>query len=138
MTRVRAQYLGSRTDDPAIFEVFRSQAGPVGQDLQERAHRVLLAAQATVPRRTNRLAMTLRIEAGDAATGPYRDVTIGRPGITDYTGYVIYGTVPHVIRPVRARALRFLSGGKIVFARKVDHPGTKPHDFMTRALNAAR
>lgn len=33
------------------------------------------------------------------------------------------GTRPHVIRPRRARALRFTSGGTVVFARRVNHPG---------------
>jgi hypothetical protein len=40
------------------------------------------------------------------------------------------GTRPHEIVPVRARALRFVSGGQTVFARRVQHPGFPPHPFM--------
>ena len=138
MTRVHAQYVGSVTDETAIHDIFRAPTGPVGQDIEQRAQRVLISARALTPKHTGRLVSTLRIEAGDAALGPYRDIAIGYPGRTDYLGYVIYGTEPHVIRPTRAKALRFLSGGKIVFSRVVHHPGTKANDFMIRALNSAQ
>lgn len=51
-----------------------------------------------------------------------------------YAPYVNDGTRPHVIRPKRARALRFVVGGQVVFARVVQHPGTKANPFLTRAL----
>jgi len=62
-------------------------------------------------------------------------------------GYVDLGTRPHVIRPKRAKALRFQSGyvakttpgvigssaggpfGDTVFSRGVNHPGTKARNF---------
>ena len=64
------------------------------------------------------------------------------------------GTRPHIIRPKRAKALRFqkgrympktnpggkfrgpgkVIGGKTVFAKQVHHPGTKPRHF-TRRIN---
>ncbi|MEM1562782.1 MAG: HK97 gp10 family phage protein [Candidatus Bathyarchaeia archaeon] len=50
-----------------------------------------------------------------------------------YAPYVEFGTRPHLIEPVRARALRFTVGGEIVFARLVRHPGTKPQWFVRRA-----
>lgn len=43
------------------------------------------------------------------------------------------GTDPHVIEPVRAKALRFVSGGAVVFAVRVQHPGTKANPFLTDA-----
>lgn len=54
-----------------------------------------------------------------------------------YAGYVEYGTRPHVIKPRRASALRFVAGGRTVFAKKVNHPGTKPRKFGYRATRAA-
>jgi len=53
------------------------------------------------------------------------------------TIYVVKGTPPHIIRPVRARALRFTVGGRVVFARIVHHPGTKANDFLAVALRSA-
>jgi hypothetical protein len=52
-----------------------------------------------------------------------------------YAGFVINGTPPHIIR-AKDKPLRFQIGGATVFARSVNHPGTKPNDFFSRALEA--
>lgn len=46
------------------------------------------------------------------------------------------GTVPHVIRPVRAKMLAFYSyrEGRVVFRSQVNHPGTQPNRFLTDSL----
>lgn len=55
-----------------------------------------------------------------------------------YAAAIDSGARPHVIRPRRARALRFIArGGTVVFARKVNHPGNKPYKFLYRATEAA-
>lgn len=51
-----------------------------------------------------------------------------------YTTYVLKGTKPHTIFPRFARVLRFAVGGKIVFARRMRHPGTRPNRFDARAF----
>lgn len=58
----------------------------------------------------------------------------------DYGKYVEFGTPPHVIRPKNRKALKFETnrkqrleeGGKPneVFAKKVNHPGTRPQPFI--------
>lgn len=54
------------------------------------------------------------------------------------TMYVIKGTKPHAIRKGKVwkgrPVLKFEMGGRTVFARWVNHPGTKPNDFLTKAL----
>lgn len=45
------------------------------------------------------------------------------------------GTDPHVIFPKRAKALRWMVGGKAVFARRVNHPGTKPRLYMKGSMD---
>ena len=52
-----------------------------------------------------------------------------------YRPFVTGGTRPHEIRPVTAKALRFNVGGRVVFAKKVNHPGTKPNPFHVKTLN---
>lgn len=52
----------------------------------------------------------------------------------EYAAWVNDGTRPHVIRPRTKRYLKFQVGGRTVFARKVNHPGTKPRPFLDRAL----
>jgi hypothetical protein len=54
------------------------------------------------------------------------------------TLYVIKGTRPHVIRPRYRKVLKFTTRGTTVFAKVVHHPGTKPNDFLTKALRASR
>lgn len=73
------------------------------------------------------------------------EVTVGTDN--EIYGYVEKGTRPHVISPVRAKVLRFQSGyrpattpgrlrsrtarhsGDLVFARRVQHPGTEARNF---------
>lgn len=51
-----------------------------------------------------------------------------------YAKYVIGGTGPHLIEARTARALRFwVEGGDIVFAKRVNHPGTAPNPFYREA-----
>ena len=57
------------------------------------------------------------------------------PGVP-YAVFVEFGTRPHIIRPVRAQALRFEVGGEIVFAKLVRHPGTRPQPFMRETAEA--
>lgn len=47
-----------------------------------------------------------------------------------YSKFVEQGTRPHVIVAVRAVALRFVVGGKTVFAKRVNHPGTAAMPYM--------
>jgi hypothetical protein len=53
---------------------------------------------------------------------------------TPYARFVVDGTRPHIIRPRRARALRWEGPGGPRFARLVHHPGTRANPFPTRAL----
>lgn len=51
-----------------------------------------------------------------------------------YAPYVHDGTRPHRIRPRNRQALRFNVGGQVVFAKVVNHPGTRARPFLVRAL----
>lgn len=52
-----------------------------------------------------------------------------------YAAYVEDGTAPHIIEPRNASRLRFTSrGGDLVFAARVNHPGTKPNPFARNAM----
>ncbi|MGO4748286.1 hypothetical protein AB4212_06575, partial [Streptomyces sp. 2MCAF27] len=52
--------------------------------------------------------------------------------------FVLDGTRPHLIRPRRARVLRFEVDGHVVFSAFARHPGTRPNNFMARALRLSR
>ena len=49
-----------------------------------------------------------------------------------YGWYVREGTDPHEIRPRFKEALRFEVNGEVVFAKKVNHPGTSPNPYHKR------
>lgn len=110
----------------------------LGSDLDRRATRVLRAARRNVGKDTGTLAASGRKQPGVRATGQYVDVIFGIPGRTHYNMYHHDGTPPHVIRPRRKKALRYMVGGRVVFARRVNHPGTRGTRYLERALDAAR
>lgn len=45
------------------------------------------------------------------------------------------GARPHVIRPRRAKALRFVVDGRVVFARVVHHPGNAPSRWFSDVMS---
>ncbi len=47
-------------------------------------------------------------------------------------------TRPHVIVPVNVKALRFMAGGATVFARRVNHPGSKIPAFAYMRTSLAQ
>jgi HK97 gp10 family phage protein len=90
--------------------------------------KIRTTAQSLVPVKTGMLKKSITMDI--SGTPPIGKVMVGQP----YGKYVEYGTAPHTIVPVRAKALRFAVGGDIVFAKKVNHPGTKGKPFMEPAL----
>lgn len=137
--RVSARFAGSNLDATAIRAVFRGDDGPVGKDLDEKSRRVLTRARTLVGVRDGTLLVSLRREKGESPDGPYVDVVAGKRGLTDYVMYHHDGTPPHLIRPRRRKALRFIDRtGRVVFAKVVHHPGTQGTRFLSRALEALR
>jgi len=54
--------------------------------------------------------------------------------MVDYAIYVEFGSPPHVIRPKNKKSLKFKSGKKDVFAKKVMHPGSRPNPFIRNTI----
>lgn len=54
-----------------------------------------------------------------------------------YAKFVEEGTRRHVIEARRAKTLRFVQNGQLRFAKRVNHPGTRPRFFMRDARDAA-
>lgn len=109
----------------------RAIRGASRQELERAGRQVLNRAKVLAPVDTGRLRASGRVE--------FRRLWTLRPQVTisfntDYAEYVNDGTRPHIIRPRRARALRFTVGGQVVYARVVRHPGTRANPFLDRAL----
>lgn len=63
------------------------------------------------------------------SNGPFRaSVTVSADA--NYASFMELGTRPHVIRPRNAKALRFTQGSRVVFATRVNHPGTRARPFL--------
>jgi len=60
-------------------------------------------------------------------------VMVGGPGL-EYWFYMEFGTLPHLIRPVSAKALRWEDATGVHYAKLVHHPGTQAYHFMRNAL----
>lgn len=65
-----------------------------------------------------------------------------QPAMTEdgvfYGVFVREKTEPHIIRPRKAKALRFEIEGDIVFAQKVNHPGSPANPYHERVLSRLR
>lgn len=130
--------------------VFRLTSNPTWRDARgrfARAEQALLAARrdeyralgaqardalrAAAPRKTGKFAAGIRYRTFER--GDDLGVTLSVPA--PLGDYITEGTKAHVIRPVSASVLAFEAGGETVFARYVNHPGTRPNPFIARTLD---
>lgn len=141
MARTVITRRSGRVNDAEFVRFVNDPDGPIRHDLRRRATNVQQFQIRRAPRRTGRLVSTSRKREG--ALSPLRptvEVLIGREGLTDYLGYILFGTPAHVIRAIPNRPnahLRFIAGGAIVFARQVHHPGTRANNFVRESIVAA-
>jgi len=118
-------------DRGRIERMLRLPGGMVYRNMERRVRRVEAEA---IRRAPGSMGSTIRAQIRRGPGGDFQGViNVRHPAAL----YVIGGTRPHVIRPVRAKALRFTVGGQVVYAKVVMHPGTKPNDFLRQALRAA-
>jgi hypothetical protein len=118
-------------DQGAIRRLLRARGGAARRKLQQRLDRVARFAEAEAPG-----------SMGDYIETDIREGPRGLEGAVICTHpkarLVLDGTRPHLIRPRRAKALRFEVGGDVVFTKLVRHPGTQPNNFLARALRLGR
>ena len=114
----------------AFWNLVKKSASLAERIIREAARRAEELIRERVPRRTGRLIRSIgsTIEGNRALVG----VKAG------YARFLEWGTRPHEIRPRHARALRFVTRGRVVFARRVWHPGIRPRLFVLSAAEALR
>lgn len=125
--------------DVAALRAFLSWAGPPGRDFERRMKTLAFRQRQAAPKRTGRLAGKIEPKRMQSDFGRYLEGASGvQPGLSGQRGYALYqsqGTRPHIITPKGARALRFVVAGRVVYARKVRHPGTNANPYLTRHLS---
>lgn len=120
-----------RIDPGRITRLLRLRGGLAERGLRRRTERVARIAEQEAPGRMGDY-ITWKITEGPR--GLQGVIVCDHPAVR----YVLDGTRPHLIRPRRAKALRFEVGGRVVYAKLVRHPGTKANDFLGRALRRGR
>ncbi|GHA94685.1 hypothetical protein [Streptomyces chryseus] len=120
-----------RIDPGRIVRLLRLRGGIAERGLRRRTERVANLAERKAPGSMGDY-VAWKIEQGP--NGLQGVVTCDHPAVR----FVLDGTRPHVIRPRRAKALRFDMGGRMVFATKVNHPGTRANNFLGEALREGR
>ena len=82
--------------------------------------------------RTGATRASIEPSVDDTAKGASGEITAGANAARRNAG-----PAPHVIEARNAQARRFSVGGQTRFARRVNHPGTKPDPFLDAAADAA-
>ena len=110
--------------------------------LGQLALRVVAEQKRVVPRKTGNLGRSIHV---GSITATHATVIAS----ADYAAFTNFGTRPHVILPVRRKALRFAvganarlsgsprKGGAVIFAKRVRHPGTRGIHWAERGAETA-
>jgi phage gpG-like protein len=140
---ISLKVIGAKT----VIDRFRKAAS----DSKSEARKLLLDAGALIERsakkkvsgpvlnaRTGRLRRSIHARA--QGTGIDAVVTVG--STVEYAAIHEFGgkTPPRTILPRRAKALRFGAGGQTIFARRVNHPGSRIPEkpYMRPSLEESR
>jgi len=108
----------------------KSPQGPVGRHMRTKAELVREMARVRVGKRTGALAMSLYINQSSNLTGQTIEIGSKLP----YALLHHEGTRPHVIHARSGGTLRFTSRNRVVYARTVMHPGTRPNRYLADSL----
>jgi hypothetical protein len=115
---------------------------PNPQMMRDLALHAVAEQKKLVPRKTGNLGRSIGI---GRVTATYAETVAS----AEYAAFVELGTRPHVIVPRTKKVLRWpatgsatlsgrvASGGQAIFARKVNHPGTKAQPFMVPGARKA-
>lgn len=116
----------------ALRETAQDSQVTTQQVLVQSSNQILAEMEARVPVDSGRLraSLQIKVQTDRVIIGPDEN-------IAPYAGYVEFGTKPHVIRPKTPNGvLVFKMNGTTVYAKKVNHPGTKAQPYVRPAFEA--
>lgn len=117
-----------------ILKIVNDPQGPVVLRLKRVGKTIVAAAKAQVGVDSGELQRSIHYNL--QRYGGLPEVWIGSYNSIAYLHHE--GTRPHAISARNAQFLRYSSRGRIVYARTVWHPGTKPNRFLTDNIYLAR
>lgn len=114
---------------------FNSPYGQVGRWLSSRGRLMVAGAKAQVGVQSGRLRNSIHYRVDRNPLGVI--LRVESTGV-HYAYDHHEGVRPHIITPNDANILRFSSGGRVIYTRKVEHPGQRPNKFLSDQLYLAR
>lgn len=123
-----------RVNKAAVAAFIRTDPD-IQRDMARRASNMITGWRQDVP--PGELASTFRIQPGSSGAVSGVTAVAGVEGETPQLGYFMYGTRPHEIVPRIKKALRFVGRRGVTFAKRVQHPGNRPHPFMENNVHRA-
>lgn len=115
---------------PVLDKYLNSPGGEVGKHLKRKGRLVTAAAKGQVGVRTGALRQSIHMRHLRDSRGQY--IKVGSP--LPYARMHHEGTKPHMIYPVKAKVLKFVTKGRLIYAHAVRHPGTKANKYLTDNL----
>lgn len=120
-------------DNVGMHFLLDNPAGPTGRHLRKIGLFILRSGRKLAGRDTGRLRRSMYMRQHYRGRVQYVEVGAKVPYAYDHHE----GTRRHTIRATPGRVMRFNVGGKVVYAKKVDHPGTKATKFLTTPMRIA-
>lgn len=116
--------------EPVLDKFLNQPTGTVGEYLRDKGNQITFLAKTLVGVRTGALRASIHMRHLRDTRGQYVQVGSTLP----YARMHHEGTRPHMIYPKRAKVLRFVRRGQVVYAHAVRHPGTKANKYLTQAM----
>lgn len=121
-------------DRTRIERMLRLPGGMVYRNMERRVQRVEAEAKRRAP---GSMGAGIQVQIHRGPGGDFRGVvrSTHHASIFVLFGTGIYGPTGRRITPVRAQSLRFVTGGRVVFAKSVK--GQKANNFLAESIRAA-
>lgn len=121
-----------RIDPGKIARTLRLRGGRTARKLAERTRRTAQIAEREAPGSMGRY---VSWKVVDGPRGLQGVIVCDHPA----TRFVLDGTRSHLIRPrKKGGVLRFEVRGRVVYSAYARHPGTRPNNFLARALREGK
>lgn len=118
-------------NEAKLREELNTPAGELWKWLHKRGEKAVIGAKRQVGVQTGALKRSIHMKHTGNLTGQYLWI-----GSTRGHALVHHeGSKPHLITPNSPnQVLKFSRGSRVVFARQVMHPGTKPNPYLSSQL----
>lgn len=118
--------------EAVIDEYLHSPHGEVGRWLERQADKVAVGAKARVGVRTGNLRDSIRVHSHER-TRYGQSIMIG--STVNYAYVHHEGSKPVIITPKGGhKVLRFRVGARIIYSKRIVHPGTRPNRYLKNSL----